>query len=218
MIQLIYKIQIILCFLFVLIPTTSFSLEYQTGVFLEEQLTLENNYFNSTTGKFNQRDPLNIIVISPNLYVSTGNQLSLYLLTDLFWTHSWNSLETDELDAEFVNAYVTLCNKKLTSDIGIQSFDLGKGHIMSSNEPGITVQYQSTRKLSCTLEAARIINTSPILSTTIGYQTGFSENLNLFGVWFQDNDNSFADMLNYQDQALMNRWLYSRNPNLWLLS
>ena len=213
-----HKIQIILCCLFALIPAAAFSLEYQPGVFLNEQLTLENNYFNATSGKFNQSDPFNMIVISPNLYVSAGNHLSLYLLTDLYWTHYWDSLETDELDAEFVNAYLTLYHKKLTSDIGIQSFNLGKGHIMASNEPGITVHYQSTRKLSCTLEAARIINTSPILSTTIGYQTGFSENLSLFGVWFQDNDNGFADMLNYQDQALMNSWLYARSPTLWLLN
>ncbi len=212
------KIQIILCCLLVLIPTTVFSLEYQAGVFLDEQLILENNYFNATSGRFNQSDPFNMIVISPNLYVSAGNQLRLYLLSDLYWTHYWDSLEEDELDAEFVNAYITFCHKKLTSDVGIQSFTLGKGHIMASNEPGITIQYQSTHTLSCTLEAARIINTSPIVSTTIGYQAGFSENLSLFGVWFQDNDNGFADMLNYQDQALMNRWLFARNPYLWLLN
>jgi hypothetical protein len=215
---LLQKIQIILYCLLALIPATAFSLEYQPGVFLDEQLVLENNYFDSTSGKYNQSDPYNMIVISPNLYISEGNQFSFYLLTDLYWTHYWDSLEEDELEAEFVNAYVTLCHKKLTSDIGIQSFNLGKGHIMTGSEPGITIHYQSTRKLSCTLEAARVIDTSPIVSTTIGYQTGFSENLSLFGVWFQDNDNGFADMLNYQDQALMNRWLYARNPYLWLLN
>jgi hypothetical protein len=218
MIQCIKKIQIIILCLFTLIPLSGFSLEYQAGLLFDEQLSLANNFFDSTSGKFNQSESDNIIVVSPNLYVAAGNKLNLYLLADLFWTHSWDAAETDELDAEFVNAYLTIRKNKLYSDIGIQTFRLGRGHIMASNEPGITFQYQPNNKFFCTFEAARIIDTSPIISTTIGYKRGFLEKMAVFSAWFQDNDNGFADMLNYQDSALTNRWLYSRNQGLWLLS
>ncbi|MFH2066361.1 MAG: hypothetical protein ABIK15_14260 [Pseudomonadota bacterium] len=217
MIQYIPKINTIILCLLIQLPTAAFSLEYQVGAMLDQQLTLENNYFNSTSGNFNQSDPFHIITISPNLHVSEGNLFSLYLLADLTWDHTWNEENTDELSAEFANAYVSLRKFDLISDIGIQSFRLGRGYIMAGNEPGITAQYQFTRKLSGKLEAAEIIHTSPILSTTIDYQIGFLEKLSIFGAWFHDNDNGFADMLNYQDQVLLNRWLYSRNRTLWLL-
>jgi len=210
----------LLLFLLLLIPVPVFPLDYQAGIALDQQLTVENNYFDSISGNFDQDETYNIIGLSPNLALSTNNHLSLYLLADLSWTHTWGDELTDEdqLDAEFIHAYLTVRQSGLEADLGIQTFSLGKGYIMESEEPGINVKYTIHNRLSCLLEAAGIMDASPIASVSLEYKTGFLEHVRVFGAWYQDRDNAFADMFNYQDRILTDWWLSTRNYRLWLLN
>ena len=205
--------------LLLLIPAVALAWECETDVFITDQLTLENNYLDSLSGTFNQRDPFNIISVSPSLHISQKNRLHLDLIADLTWTHYWEGdPDANDLDAELINAFATMQTQKITVELGIQSFQLGGGYIMASEEPGIAIHYQPTHTLSAEIKAASIIHTSPIVWAAIDYQFGFLEKIGLFGAWFQDNGNSFADMLAYQDTFLLNRWLYNRNRLLWLLN
>jgi len=199
---LVFKIGILLLCFFFLQKGRAFSLEYQFGAQLYERFYIENNYFDSFTGKFDRDETTNIVTVYPDFYLSSGKKIGLYLLADASWIHSWNTDESDEIIVELENAYASMTRNKTSVYLGLQTFQVGRGFIMESDEPGITLKTNWPGRFYSSFQAARIIDTSPLLSILIGYKIGFLENFNIFGTWFNDTDNSFADMLNNQDQAL----------------
>lgn len=197
-----FKIGILLLCFFFLPKGVALSVEYQFRTQIYELFYIENNYFDAFSGKFNRDETTNIVTVYPDLYLSSGKKVGLYLLADASWIHSWNADEPDEVRVELENAYASMIQNNTSIYLGLQSFQIGRGFIMESNEPGITLNTSGPGRFYASLQAARIIDTSPLVSILIGYKIGFLEQFNLFGTWFNDADNSFADMLNTQDQPL----------------
>jgi len=214
----VFKIGALLLYFLILQEGKAFSLEYQFGAQLDERFYIENNYFDSFTGEFDRNDTYNIVTVSPDFYLSSGKKAGLYLLADFSWIHSWDADEPDEINVELANAYVGAVRNKTSVYLGLQTFQVGKGFIMESAEPGITLNTSGPGRFYASFQAARVIDTSPLVSIIIGYKIDFLENLEIFGTWFNDSDNRFADMLNNQGQALTDRWLYQRNQALWVLN
>ncbi len=175
------------------VPIHAFDLKY--GGEIREQVFLERNYFSSEDpAGFTFDDTGNFIAVSPFVSISSGTS-NLYLMGDIFSIHSFDD-GSDEVDAELVNAFVSLSENGMSGSLGKQPFSFGRGFIVDGNEPGITFEIGLKRSAYLRFQGARVSDSSNILSLGLGVVPGLFEKAEVFGVVFRDNDNSIAGALN----------------------
>ncbi len=173
-----------------------YAVDLQYGGEISGQMFSEQNYFSSEEPVgFTYDDTGNVIAVSPFASISNGRLLNLYLMGDIFWVHSFED-SSDEIDAELVNAFVSLSKNRVSGNLGKQPFSFGRGFIVDSNEPGISLEIGLQRSMYLRFQGARVFDSSNIASVGLGIVPGLFEKAEVFGVVFGDNDNAIAETLN----------------------
>ncbi len=191
-----YIISYCLFGLFIALLTPAYSFDVKVGGEVYDYFYVENNFFNSSIALFNPDETYNILGFSPDLSFSKGNSFGGYLLADISWSNSMDATETDTFEMELTNAFLNLSKAKLSAQIGLQPFQFGKGFILSSDEPGIMLEFKTSQQFYVNAEAAQIMTSSIIASLMAGYKPDFLEKIELYGVWFRDTDKKMAELLN----------------------
>lgn len=202
-----FKKILIFSILFLAFAADVYPLQYRMGGEVYEGIFIENNFGDANTlrleqpnidlnyPKFDRNEIYNILGFSPDLFVSAGKSVGCYLLTDIYWIHTWDTKESDEWNFELTNAYLSLSHKRISGRIGLQPFQFGSGLILYNDEPGITLDLGLARSFRLELKAAGVMETSPIASISFAYHPDFFEEIRLFSVWFRDEDDGFANLL-----------------------
>lgn len=188
------------CFLVLIAFTFTpvFAFDVNIGGDAADYFYVENNFYDPETGLYDKEDTYNLLSFQPSLLFSHGGTFSGYILGDISWTH-YPDREDDEIndyDTEVTQAFFTLTGKRSSVQIGLQPFSIGRGFILSNNEPGITLDHALSRRHYIKTEAAGIMKSSIIAAMTIGYQLGFLENIEFFGAWYRDSDKKLSELLN----------------------
>ncbi len=202
--------------------SSAYPFEYKLGKEIDQRFYMESNYFNPSTLRFDQDDRYNILSFIPYLSFSREKSLEGFLLADIFWIYSMDSDIEDNVDVELINAYIDLSIENLSTRIGLQPFQLGRGHILDYYEPGVSVKYTNTSQTYINATAALLFDSSSVLSLSFGYQPGFLEKIEIFGAGFQDKDNCVAEMLNQAPsfegvQSTGNLYWYGVEADLFIL-
>jgi hypothetical protein len=168
---------------------------YQLGATLSNHFFGEQNYLDRDTGNFDRDNAYNLLRLSPELSVSAWNHWSAYALADADWTHYWLPFDDNELELRLVNAYGGYARGAVTVEAGLMPLLFGNGLILASDEPAVSVEYEVSRSVSFHVSGGQVMSASPMMSVGLTYRLGFMEKIDIYGVWFNDQDDSFAAML-----------------------
>lgn len=155
----------------------------------------------------------NLLSLRPSLIVTAANGVSGYLAADVFWEKTvdefrgnlvkWDLTggtpvdppdtadEDDGVDADITTAYLSFKGRHVSVDLGIQPVAFGNGLIMADDTLAASID-MSMDDTYLIAKAARVMNHSPMVGLTLGYRPGHYERLEIFGIWYQDRDDTFA--------------------------
>ncbi len=166
-----------------------FEINHETAIL--DRFTIENNGFDSTNKTFERDEIRNRLFISPLISCSFSDSVEAILSGDAEWTRSTKS-PTDTIDFTLRNAYLGWSQNGLSLKAGLQTFYIAKGLILYDDEPGLSAEFkQGSTVLDA--KAAIIEDSSPLIELGVAYQPVFFEHVRLFGTWFSDRDNGFAE-------------------------
>ncbi|OEU71976.1 MAG: hypothetical protein BA864_08410 [Desulfuromonadales bacterium C00003093] len=161
---------------------------------ISERFYVVENAVNLESGRFDIDDTYNTLYVSPSMAFSFGSSVDGLLAADIECLHSIES-EKDGVDVLLRSAYLTWRTGRSTVRAGQQPFLIGKGLILDNDEPGISIDYRIKGPYYSGIDAVIVEDSSPLASITLGYKPGFLERLELFGVWFSDEDDSIAEAI-----------------------
>ncbi len=183
--------------LFFWIPAaTTQALEYRLGGEIYNRFYMDDHFWDGEDLQFARSERYNVLTAAPSLSLTVGKFLSGYLQADVEWFHFFDPGPEDALEPELTGAYVTLSTAGVAASIGKMPLQFGKGLITASDEPAVSLHLEDAHHRYLTITGAQVMDTSPMAAVTLGYRPGFLERIECFGVFFQDEDNGFADMLN----------------------
>lgn len=155
----------------------------------------------------------NLLSLRPSLTVTAANSVSGYLAADVFWEKTvdayrgnlvkWDSTggmpvdqpdtadEEDVVDADITTAYLSFKGRHVSVDLGLQPVGFGNGLIMADDTLAASIDI-SVDDTYFNVKAARVMDHSPMVGLTLGYRPGHYERLEIFGIWYQDRDDTFA--------------------------
>lgn len=172
------------------------ALEYRLGGEIYNRFYQDDHFWDSGNREFNRREVYNIVTAAPSLSLAAGKMLTGYLQADMEWTHFFDPEPEDVLELRLTNAYANLSMGNFLVSAGKMFLQLGKGLLIANEEPTVILQYEAARKYYLNITAAQVLTSSPMAALTLGYRPGFLEKIECFGVFFQDRDDGFAEMLN----------------------
>ncbi len=180
-------------------PWPAMALEYRFGMGLADAFVSQANYLDLLEGDFSRDRNYNLLTLSPNLSLSLQKDAFVYISGDFQWRYEPNmdaqtAAQDDELDAELTNAYLSLKKAPLELILGVQLVQFGNSLITLDNVPALALNYtRSAWYLN--LQAARVLDKSPMGGIALGYKPGPFERVGLFAAWFQDEENALAKAL-----------------------
>lgn len=199
---------------FIFFPMICSGVEYRWGIEIEEYVTQKSNFglqvpppdslildspnINSSNYILFTRDvAYNVLSFSPGIDVSFNKQLHCRFSGQLDWFRTLKSDdgETNDTDISVINAYLGYSGHKMTVLAGLQPLDFGSSYILDNYEPGIYAKFMK-HDYFFTLKAAKVMDASKMISGSIGYVPDFFEMVEGFGVYFEDGDNSGAELIN----------------------
>jgi hypothetical protein len=197
---------------------TAFSFEYRFGAEVFEGVFKEDHFLNTMTGNFDQDDRYNILAAYPEVHVDFENSFSCYVLGELEWIHSWedaadDGIDADETDADIANAFVSFTAPACSVFVGKQSFQIADGLILSSDEPGVSFEYNGWRQYFVKGDLLMAFDECPMAQVTWGFQPAFYETFAVTGAWFKDTDNRLTDLF---DPLLQETGLQSSGNLFWI--
>lgn len=170
--------------------------EYQFQAELDERFFFAANYVDAETANFERDENYNILALYPQLSFSTGDALDGYLLADLDWIYDPNAAEIHSFNLELLNAFLNYSRKRFFVQAGLMPFRFGRGMVLADEKPGARGEFQFFSRVKLLAEAAVVLDRSPMASVSVVYSPGFLERIALTGIWFRDEDDAFAAMVN----------------------
>jgi len=184
----------------------AWALESQIDLELRNTYVSQTNYLDGISGEYDRDLDEDLLSITPSLMLFFEKDIFAYLRGDLQWEfddngeQTYSNLEEDQEDT-ITNAYINMGKAPLQTIVGLQPVVFGNGLICIDDAPAMSLTvHQSPWKWH--LQAARIMDHSPMLGMTLAYEPGLFEQVNLFGAWFQDQDDAFAHTLPDRFQLL----------------
>jgi hypothetical protein len=178
------------------------ALDYHLGLDAGGSYTRHDNYLDrGSLGLANQLHfssdrSFSLLWADPSLSFSLKKGVTGYVQADIQWENSDVAVSEEGVEAELTNAYLSLSKGGVSADLGLQRVLLGNGLIMADDVPAAVLNLnQGKGYLQLTL--ARALDSSPLAAATLGYRPGYLENLSLFGIWFQDRDDAYANAIPY---------------------
>ncbi len=182
-------------FLFFLVLPLFCRAETRYGLELSDiVLTQENIYDTETLADFGKKERNNTVVVSPFLEYTPSDKLSVYLQSDLFWVHYFETHE-DEADADLSSAFVGYQGKMARVFAGFQPFSIGRGFILDDSTPGLALDFDFKGSSGLSLRAAHVEGASTVYAASVHTEPGLFENIELFGAVYHDTDDITASLL-----------------------
>jgi hypothetical protein len=138
---------------------------------------------------------------APYLSFTPRKGVTGYIQADISWENSDDDGVDEGFEAELTNAYLSLSKGGVSADLGLQSVLFGNGLIMADDVPAAVLNL-NYGKGYLQLTLAQALDSSPMAAATLGYRPGYFENVALFGIWFKDQDDAYANAVPYIYQLL----------------
>jgi hypothetical protein len=192
------------CFMLgcLLFAPPAYPLDYHLGLDLGGSYTRHANYLDrGSLGLANQlhfssERAYSLMWADPNLSFTLKKGVSGYIQADITWENSDVEVAEEGVETELTNAYLSLSKGGASADVGLQTVSFGNGRIMADEVPAAVINLdQGKGYLQLTL--AQVLDSSPMAAATLGYRPGYLEKVALFGIWFNDRDNGYANAIPY---------------------
>ena len=191
-----------------LVVSPAYSWDYHLGLDTGGSWTRHDNYLDR--GSLGLTDQLHfssdrsysLLWASPYLSFTPRKGVAGYIQADISWENSDVEVVEDGVEAELTQAYLSLSKGGVSADLGLQTVLFGNGLIMADEVPAAVLNL-NRGKGYFQLTLARALDSSPMAAATLGYRPGYFENLSLFGIWFKDQDDAFANAIPYIYQLLL---------------
>ena len=205
---LIRRIFFVCCVLgsWIVVPT-AYPWEYHLGLDMGGSYTHNDNYLDrGSLGlpsqlHFSSDRSFSLMWADPYLSVTPWKGVTGYIQADISWENSDTEVVEEGVDAELTHAYLSLSKGGVSTDLGLQTVLFGSGLIMADEVPAAVFNL-NRGKGYLQLTLAQALDSSPMAAATLGYRPGYFENLALFGIWFKDQDDAFANAIPYIYQLL----------------
>ncbi len=182
--------------------------DLRPGIEISEAVYVQDNYLDrgdlERVEQFNfTRDvAFNLIAVYPSLSFTLARGFEGYVQGDIYLEHHFDDVEEDESDAELTSAYLSMFNRRASLDIGIQAVQFGNGRILTDEGPAVDVRIKSGDAY-LNLTAAQVLDRSPVVGLTLGHTPGFLEQISVFGIWLNDQDDALAQSIPLIFQVLL---------------
>jgi hypothetical protein len=188
--------------------SAAYAWDYHLGLDMGAGWTRHDNYLDR--GSLGLTDQLHftsdrsysLIWAAPYLSFTPRKGVTGYLQADISWENSDVEVVEDGAEAELTHAYLSLSKGGVSADLGLQTVLFGNGLIMADEVPAAVLNLNRD-KAYLRLSLVRALDSSPMAAATLGYRPGYFEDLALFGLWFQDQDDAFANAIPYIYQLLL---------------
>jgi hypothetical protein len=125
-----------------------------------------------------------------------------FFQANLDWENPSEETTDEEAVVDWTKAYLSLSRGGTNISLGLQTVYLGTGLVMADDVPAAAFELNRGKAyLGLTLSQA--LDSSPMVAATIGYHPGDFEHVELFGIWFRDQDNAFAKAIPLFYQLLL---------------
>lgn len=179
-------------------PGGSAAMEYHLGLVASDMVYAQRNYLDSAASGFSRDRDYNLLTVSPLLDVSLSGQAFILLSGDLEWTYEPDTAaegySESEVTGVWTAASLTLGDRPIQLCLGVQAMKFGTNLITVDEVPAVRLTAAAGR-WSLDLQAARIMEQSPMAGLDLGFRPGPFESVNFFGAWYRDEENALAASL-----------------------
>jgi hypothetical protein len=185
----------------------AYSWEYHLGLDMGSSWTRYDNYLDrgslglASQLHFSGDRSFSLMWADPYLSFTPRKGITGYIQADISWENSDVEVEEEGVEAELTHAYLSLSKGGVGADLGLQTVLFGNGLIMADEVPAAVFNLNHGKGYF-QLTLAQALDSSPMAAATLGYRPGYFENLALFGIWFKDQDDAFANAIPYIYQLL----------------
>ncbi len=177
------------------------SIDVSESYFVKENYLQRDDLERYDSWEFRRDQAYNLVRVRPNLSVQAAKGLYGHLGADVTLQNPVPEDEGDELEAEITCAYVSLKGRHVTADLGLQSVQLGNAFILADDTWAASIVANSGNAYA-ELLAAQVMDRSPMVGLTLGVRPGYFEHVELFGIWYSDQDDTFAESVPFIYQVL----------------
>jgi hypothetical protein len=156
-----------------------------------------SNYPDRGIFLFTEDESSNLVYVESGLMFGIGEHLTGRLGADGSFQHFFQHEESesaDEWDADLLEANLGFRQDWLDVQLGLQPVQFGEGLVFFDNVVAVDAGYENHGFFAHVL-GARVFDASPLLGAKVGYRSGPFEKLEGFGLWFQDQDDAFAETI-----------------------
>ncbi len=174
-----------------------YAVEYRWGAEIFEGLFREDNFTDTSTATVDYDETYNIVGVYPDLYLGFSDHFKAFALAEVEWFYSWdtdNTADESDVDATLADIFVNFSAAGASFDAGLQPFDIGGGMVFYGDEPGISIQYDESRRFYLKGNGFRVFDHSSMATFVMGYRPGFLESVELIGAWYRDADDAIAEL------------------------
>ena len=164
------------------------------GLEVSESYQIATNYLDRIEDDFSRDESVNLLRVTPHLSWAPEKWMRMDISADLIWQNPVTNEDDDEIAVDLTAAYLNFRNQTTNLTLGGQTIQFGRGLILTDETLAAALNWR-LGKTYIDLKAARILDASPMVGATIGYQPGLFERVELFGVWFRDQEDIFANSL-----------------------
>ena len=191
-------------FLFIvvfLIQTQVHATHSQFGLEITETFITQTHFIDRYEGCFCYDETLNFVSASPGVSIDFENGLTGFFRGDLIWEHFFNGDETrgyllnksdGDFEFELSDAYINVKLQNISVQLGFQPIQFGNGFVFADHVLGAVAEYHKNN-FSLELSGISVFDASPMVGLTAGYKLGLFENIEVFAIWFEDQDDVFKD-------------------------
>lgn len=136
---------------------------------------------------------------APGLGLTWDNGISVNVLASAQWNglagQSGDTERDDDVwETEIDHLFLTVDRQVASLRMGLLPVSFGKGLITSDNAKGTDLILSSGR-WSLDVKAAQVLDESPMAGVGLTFRPGLFEQITLFGAWFRDEEDAFAQAL-----------------------
>ncbi len=177
------------------------SIDVSESYFVKENYLQRDDLERYDDWEFRRDQAYNLVRVLPNLSVQVAKGLYGHLGADVTLQNPVPEDEGDELEAEIIRAYMSLKGHHVTMDVGLQSVQLGNAFILADDVWAASIA-ANLGDAYAELLAAEVMDKSPIVGLTLGVHPGYFERIELFGIWYSDRNDTFAESVPFIYQVL----------------
>lgn len=135
-----------------------------------------------------------LIKAEPYLSFKLLDSLGGFIQASVDWENDREEEGEEAVETDLNDAYLTLSGPGVSVTGGLQTISFGNGLIMTDNVPSAILDV-THGKAYMQWTWAQALDSSPMLGATMGFHPGHYEHAALFGIWFQDQDDAFAQAI-----------------------